>query len=302
MKRLFALMIILIMVLSSCTITETTSKDNNDPSSSNESKITADQSTAEDLPEISFTESVVVDNEQCTIKITKFEEDIIWGTTLKVFLENKSADKKYMFAADALYVNGLEIEPLFATEVESGKKSNESLILTLSEEEEKELGTITEIEVKFRVYDSDEIMSDNVAEATAKIYPYGEDKAQKYTREDKSTDTVLVNNDSVKIIVIGYTEDEIWGYSANLYIENKTDKELMISADDVSVNGYMIDPFFATSVGSEKCRFADISWFTDAFEENEIEKVTDIEFNLRVYDSDNWEAKDVYNEKVTLKP
>lgn len=44
-----------------------------------------------------FSEIVAIDNEYCSIKLTELDPDNIWGYTVKAELENKSADKNYMF-------------------------------------------------------------------------------------------------------------------------------------------------------------------------------------------------------------
>jgi len=104
------------------------------------------------------------------------------------------------------------------------------------------------------------------------------------------------------VIVTGFSEDSIWGYTVNVYLVNKTDKELMFAADDVSVNGFMADPFWACSLGGEKVCFTSMSWSNSVFEENGIETVEDIEMNLRACDANDWNANDAFNEVVTLKP
>lgn len=40
---------------------------------------------------------------------------------------------------------------------------------------------------------------------------------------------VIIDNDYVTVIVTGYEDDEIWGYTANLFLLNKTDKTVMFS-------------------------------------------------------------------------
>ena len=64
-----------------------------------------------------------------------------------------------------------------------------------------------------------------------------------FVREAQATDNVIIDNDYVTVIVTGYEDDEIWGYTANLFLLNKTDKTVMFSVDDASVNGFMADPF-----------------------------------------------------------
>ena len=104
------------------------------------------------------------------------------------------------------------------------------------------------------------------------------------------------------MIVTGYEVDDIWGYCAKLFIVNKTDKTVMVTVDDASVNGFMIDPFYATSIIPGKCVFDSVSWSNSGLEENEIDVVEEIEFKLRVYDYNNFLADDFVNQIVTLNP
>lgn len=164
------------------------------------------------------------------------------------------------------------------------------------------MGDYTDIELTFRVYDSDDWSADEAARETVHIYPYGEDKAVRFVRETKATDNVIVDNDDVTVIVTGYEKDDIWGYTVNLFLVNKTDKNIMFSADDASVNGYMADPFYATTVVAGKCAFSSMSWSDSMLEDNNITAVEEIEFKLRAYDSNDWSGGDFFNETVTLKP
>lgn len=251
--------------------------------------------------EISFEEVVAVDNEYCTIKITSVDEDAIFGYTLKAYLENKSADKTYMFAVTSASINGVMADPLFASEVAAGKKANESILFSDSGMD-ADIGEYTDIELNFRVYDSNDFMADPVAEQTVHIYPYGEDKATAFVRTPADTDTVLIDNENVTAIVTGYEEDEIWGYTANLFLVNKTDKTVMFTVDDVSVNGFMADPFFADEVDAGKCAFSSISWSDTTLAENGITTVETIELTVRAYDSNDWMAEDLAKETITLAP
>lgn len=252
--------------------------------------------------EITFEEIVVVDNEQCAIKITDIDKDNMWGYTLKVYLENKSADKTFMFSVVSASVNGVDSDPLFAQEVAAGKKSNASISFMDSALEDYNIGEFTDILLNFRVYDSDDWFADDIATTSVHVYPYGEDNATKYVREQQPTDTVLVDNEYASVIVTDYDPDNLWGYTANIYIVNKTDTTIMVSVDDASVNGYMLDPFFATSVIPGACKFSSISWSSSDFEENNITEVENIEFNLRIYNENDWMAEDFANDTIALTP
>lgn len=262
-------------------------------------------SAAADAPaqkEMTFTEAVAVDNDLCTIRITGIDPDNLWGYTLNAYLENKSADKTYMFSVSSAAINGVQCDPLFASEVAAGKKSNESISFSDSTLSDNGVGDYTDIELTFRVYDSNDWMADNAAQETIHIYPYGEDQASAYVREAQPDNIVLVDNESVTAIVTGFDPDNFWGYAVGLYLVNKTDSDLMFSADDVSVNGYMTDPLYAVTVSAGKCAFSSMTWFDSDFEQNQITQVSEIEFLLNIRDADDWLADPLVSEIFTLQP
>ena len=92
------------------------------------------------------------------------------------------------------------------------------------------------------------------------------------------------------------------GYGIELYLINATDKDLTFSADDVSVNGYMVDPFWAKSIGAGQVGFSEMTWLKSGLEENGITEVEEIELRLRIYDSNDWLAGDVFNDIITITP
>lgn len=254
------------------------------------------------VEELTFEEITVVDNDQCLIKITGIDPDNMWGYTLKAYVENKSSDKTYMFSVTNAAVNGVQTEPGFATEIAAGKKSNEEISFSDNDLSSHGVGNFTDIELSFKVYDSNDWSADAVAKETVHVYPYGEDKVTKFVREAQSSDTVVVDNEKVSVIVTDYDEDGFWGYTVNLFLVNKTDKELTYSVDEASVNGFMADPFWATSVGAGKVAFASMSWSDSDFEDNDITTVEEIEMKFKIYDSEDWSADAIFNEVVTLNP
>lgn len=113
---------------------------------------------------------------------------------------------------------------------------------------------------------------------------------------------VLVDNEDICFKIMAVEDDSIWGYSLKVYIENRTDKGLMFSAGEVSVNGFMCDPFWADYVSAGKKSNSSISWFESTFVENGITEVEEITFTLRVYDDHDFTADDVLLETFTIHP
>lgn len=314
MKKIATLLLALVMLLSfaACGLdlvpkdilpaNETKSADSTQTQDDPVAAAPAPEGTREALGEASVPEMVAVDNDECTITITGVEEDSIWGYTVKLLLENKSADRTFVFTAENAAINGVECDPILYAEVTAGMKKNDELSISEDVFKDNGIKNYTDIELGFRVYDSDDWSADDVANETIHLYPYGEDKAETFVREAQPTDNVIVDNDNVTVIVTGYEDDPIWGYTVKLFLLNKTDKKIMFTADDVSVNGFMADPFFAATVYPGKCAFKELTWMDSTFEENGITTVEEIRMTFRAYDYDNWFGDDLANEAVTLNP
>lgn len=120
--------------------------------------------------------------------------------------------------------------------------------------------------------------------------------------EKQFEEILLVDNEQVTVKIIGIENDPIWGYTLKAFVENKTDKELMFTVQNVSVNGFMCDPYWAVSVDAGKKSNTSISWLESDLEKNGIDKVEEITFTLRVYDSNDWLADDIVKETFTVKP
>ena len=113
---------------------------------------------------------------------------------------------------------------------------------------------------------------------------------------------VLVDNEHVTVKITGVNPNGLFGYTIQVFLENKTDLQLMYSADNVSVNGYMCDPFWATMVDAGKKSNEQISFMESDFELNGIVDVTDVTFTLVVYDSNDLMADNLVEETFTVNP
>ena len=303
MKRILSALLVLVMALScaACAGANTAADQSKQTEPSNTPTNAPTTPTVPVEPPTKFEAQTVVDNAYCTIQITGIDPDNLFGYTLDVYLENKSADTDFLFYVGFASVNGLSMDPLFSAEVTAGKKANEQLHFT-DRELNALVGQFTDIELTFQVTDANDFMAKPVANPTVHVYPYGEENATAYQRPAQDTDVVVVDNEQVSVIVTEYANDPIWGYCAKVFLVNKTDKELMFTADDVSVNGFMLDPLFADLVEGGKCAYSFLSWLESDFEDNGITDVQSIEFTLRVYDPTDWAADDVVNMQIELKP
>lgn len=309
LKRILALALAAAIMMAVCACAEapeeqktTETEAHMDPEAEEQKEETEEEEAAEEMiPEPSFAEQVLVEDDNCTVKITGIETDSIWGYTLKLFLENKT-DVELMYTVDDVSVNGFMCDPFWASTVTANMKSNEEISFSEEAFDRNGIESPTEITFTLRVYDSNDWEAPYLVEQEFTIYPLGEAAVQEYVREAGPQDIILCDNEYCTIIATGFVVDEIWGYTMQVYLENKTDVELLFSADGVAVNGFMCDPFWAERVTAGNRSNTELVWSEDAFVENGIEEVTEIVLPFRVYDNNNWETDDFVNETYTVNP
>ncbi len=252
---------------------------------------------------ITLKNEMLVDNELFSITAKSIDEDSEYGYTVYLLIENKSPDKTYTFNIQKGEVNGVEVNLYTVIFVNPQKKANTSVII----DDLKEYGIeeYTDIELTVDVtegkytYDKPYVMSESVH-----IYPYGKENATEFVYEAKAGDQVLVDNEYVTVIYTGDNKENELGYSINLYIVNKTDKDITVSGDDMSINGYMAEAYYDQHISAGKISLSGIQWYGETFKENDMDesKINDIEFSLDIYPEDDAEAEHFFNGMLKFAP
>lgn len=247
-------------------------------------------------------QQVLVDDENVKVEITGVEHSGLWGYTWDLSIENKTEDTNLMVAMENVSVNGVMSDPLFATEVAAGKKANTSVSWSDEEFETNNIEEVTAVEFELHVYDYDDWMADAYVDEQMTVYPMGEDAAESVSRESSEEDMILFDNDQCSMVIKSVNPDGDWGYTLNVYMENKTDMNLMFSVNDASINDIMCDPFWATTIAAGKSGHSEIYWFSDTLEENGITDVTTIDLPITVYDEDDIMTDRIVDETFTIDP
>ena len=278
---------------------ESDEEESKDVEETKEGKKTPSKSTRP----ITLKNEMLVDNELFSITAKSIDEDSEYGYAVHLLIENKSPDKTYTFNIQKGEVNGVEVNLYTVIFVNPGKKANTAVII----DDLKEYGIeeYTDIELTVDVtegkytYDEPYAMSESVH-----IYPYGKENATEFVYEAKAGDQVLVDNEYVTVIYTGDNKENELGYSINLYIVNKTDKDITVSGDDMSINGYMAEAYYDQRISAGKISLSGIQWYGETFKENDMDesKINDIEFSLDIYPTDDAEAEHFFNGMLKFAP
>jgi hypothetical protein len=199
-------------------------------------------------------------------------------------------------------VDGYMLDPFWSEEVTGGNKSNSTVSWSVDDLEMCGISDVKYVDFTLEAMYDGFTETDDIPVETPFTY-YTNDENDFYipdSRTVQDTDIVLLDTDDCTMIVTSIDPDDIWGYTVNVYLENKTDSKLTFSIDNASVNGYMCDPFWGCSVAAGKKAYTSIVWYDSLLEENNITEVEQLELPLTVTDYDN--GIEYANDTVTVNP
>lgn len=235
--------------------------------------------------DVSIEEQVLVEQDDVTITAQEYVSDSIFGDGIKVLLDNQS-DKDILVGCNALIVNDYMIQDLFGAEVAAGKKSNEVVYLSSDELEAAGIDSVGKIEIYFNVSDAnsyDTLFSTDCVTIQTSAFDQMDT-----TPNDAGTE--LYNENGIRIVGKTVDENSFWGAAILLYCENTSDRDVCIQVDDMSVNGFMMDPFFSTTVYAGKKAIDDITLMSEDLEQNGIISIDEIELKFNIFDNDSFDT------------
>ncbi len=229
--------------------------------------------------DVTIEEQVLVDQDGIVITATEYTTDAIWGDGIKLLIENNS-DQNVMVSCKALIVNDYMITDFFVSDVVAGKKANETMYLSSAELKAAGIDSVGQIEVYFHVYDSETY--DNVFDADMVTIETSDYENMDTTADDSGTE--LYNEGGIKIVGKAVDENSFWGTAILLYIENTSGTDVGVQCDNMSINGFMMTPYFSCDVYDGKKAISSITLMSSELEDNGIESLDEIELQFHIYD------------------
>lgn len=232
---------------------------------------------------VTIEEQELINQDGIVITAKEYVTDNIWGDGIKLVLENNS-DKTVTVGCNALIVNNYMITDLFVAEVAPGKKSNEVMYLSNTELKAAGIDTVGQVEIYFHVYDS--ASYDNIFDSGCVTIKTSEFANMDTTPEDMGTE--LYNENGIRIVGKAVDENSFWGTAILLYCENTSGKNVGISVEEMSINGFMMSPLFSTIIYDQKMSLDEITVLSTELEENGIDEIEEVELKFHIYDVDSY--------------
>ena len=239
----------------------------------------------ENKADITIEEKVLFEQDGIVVTAKEYVTDDIWGDGIKLLIENNS-DKSITVGCNALIVNNYMISDLFVSGVAAGKSANKIMYLSNTELEAVGIDAVGQIEAYFHVYDSDtyETLFDTDC-VTIRTSEY----ANMDTVAD-DTGVELYNANGVKIVGKTVDENSFWGTAILLYCENHSGQNIGISVEEMSINGFMMEPLFTTTIYDGKMALEDITIFTEDLVVNGINEIEEVELKFHIYDAESYDT------------
>ena len=230
-------------------------------------------------------EQVLLDQNGIVITAQEYVNDSIWGEGIKMVLENHS-DKDVTVGCSALIVNNYMITDLFVSDVAVGKKANETMWLSSSELKAAGIDSVGQVEIYFHIYDSSTY--DTIYDSECVTIQTSQYENMDTTPDDAGVE--LYNANGIRIVGKTVDENSFWGTAILLYCENTSGRNVGISVNDMSINGFMMNPLFSTTIYNGKMAIDDITILSSDLEENGIESIENVELKFHIYDTDSYET------------
>ena len=247
-------------------------------------------------------QQVLVDREDLYFAIRNVKDDSALGYTWQVYVENRT-DKNLMFSFERVAVNGVMCDPYWAEVIAAGKKGNCEIVWLRDSLDQRQITDVRNVEFTLTVYNDDVYTEAPIMHDTFTVYPLGQDAAAatKVVRKLTLADQILVDNKDCTVLVTGFEPDNSWGFVMNLYLVNKTDKDLIFSAEDSLINENPCYMYWTEIVTAGNAAYSSVLWEKGDLDESEIQVVRKISFPLYVFSDQNI-AEPLIDSSFLIKP
>lgn len=292
-QKLIATLLCLSLALSGCgstseTITKVDNSATQSSTASNEEsgETTPTEQTATVVEDDTATveEQVVFDQDGLKITLTGMKSDgSILGSEINFLIENNS-EKKMTVQVRDVSVNDYMVDTSMSADTVPGKKNNASMTIMNSSLEECGIQKIAKIDFSFHIFDTESwdtiTDTDTISLETS--------HATTYTQVFDDSGDLLYEEDGVRIILKGISDDNILGPSIKYYIENNSQEKITVQARDTSVNDFMLSPTMSTEVTAGKKAIGSMTFFSSELEENSISEFETVETSFHIIIGEDW--------------
>lgn len=222
-------------------------------------------------------------DEKCALtleSVGKDGADYCWT----VQMENKTGGT-LVFTVDRVYVNDFEADPVWAQSAPAMATTASAISWPSATLDACGIRSVDRVDLLLTVSPNKD-GTDPIVQEKLTVYPNGEAAYQPASFTAGAGDTVLIDEpETLLFAATGADPDGAGGYTLNVYLENRSEREQDYTVKNVKVNGQICDPSWYRTIDAGKKCFTYINWYTEDLQHMEIYEVSKIEFDLVASDA-----------------
>lgn len=229
-------------------------------------------------------EQVIFDRDGIRITVKDMEENTMTGTDIRLLVEN-GTDRNIVFSGDLFVVNGVTVPGYLYAEVAAGTKTNDAIELytdVLKSAGIHQIRTLRGYDARIVDTDTYETLVKVPLELTTAHADEGD------LVPDESG--VELYRDQEITVIAQMLSEEFYGRTVQLLVKNETGKDIIVEAENISVNGYTLDAWLYDTVVADTVRYCQLDLFEMGLAENGIDQIETITFRLNFLDAASYET------------
>ncbi len=120
----------------------------------------------------------------------------------------------------------------------------------------------------------------------------GASEAEQETQDVTLAETVLFDQDGIRITATGLSTDSLFGPELNLLVENDSAQNIVVQPNYCMVNGYMMTDLLYSDLAPHSHAVDTLTLLGSELEDNHIDTITDAELSLQITDADYYQTID----------
>lgn len=133
----------------------------------------------------------------------------------------------------------------------------------------------------------------DVASVTSAETSYaGASEAEQETQDVTLAETVLFDQDGIRITATGLSTDSLFDPELNLLVENDSAQNIVVQPNYCMVNGYMMTDLLYSDLAPHSHAVDTLTLLGSELEDNHIDTITDAELSLQITDADYYQTID----------
>lgn len=284
MKKLIALTLALCMIaviFAGCSSSNEQQLSSTSPNNDAPDNVVIEPDTEAPVSNVTVAETVLFDQDGVKATLTGVDNTLM-GTEFKILVEN-STDRNIVLSGSDVIVNGVTMYGWLYIDVAAGKKSNGSIVIGTDDLLTANISEIATVNAP----DAHIVDNDTYQTICDTPFAFETSIASGYTQVIDDTGDVIFEQSGTTVIA-QTLRDEFYGNTVQLLVKNASGKDIIVQAENISVNSFTVDAWLYDVVYNGSVRFCDLDLFASGLEENGIESIENVSFTIRVLESESF--------------